>query len=114
MNLYIQGLGGLNLYFYDKKWIRVDRYEENNNNSTSPYHYHTAFSSFTHDEKSFFKKPTILDYDLRKSPRDICFQIMTNGGYAKIDGIWSNVVRIPKEMLIKLFAEHPRRVPPPN
>ena len=112
MDINVQGLGGFGLYRYDKRWIRVA--DEENDNTSGPYYYHTAFSSFAHDKEPMTKDSTIIDYDLRVLPLDICFQTMTSSGYAKIDGIWSNVVRIPKEVLIKFFAEHPRRAPPPN
>jgi hypothetical protein len=114
MDMDVRGLGGLDLYRYDKRWIRVDDHEEGKSNLAGPYHYHTAFSSFAHKEEPISREPTILDYDLRDSPRDICFQIVANSGYVAVDRRVSNVVRIPKEALIKLFAEYPRRAPPPN
>lgn len=115
MNMDVQGLGGLGLYRYNKEWINVDDYEERNDNLPGPYHYHTAFSSFAHDkEPDIFGEQAILDYDLRELPRDICFRVKMNAGYDLMGHRSSNVVRIPKEMLTKFFAEHPRRAPPPN
>ncbi len=114
MDMDVRGLGGLSLYRYDKRWRRVDDHEKDKDNSAGPYHYHTAFSSFAHDEKPISDEPIIINYDIRESPRDICFQVTTRSGYPIIDRRWSNVVRIPKEMLTKFFAEHPRRAPPPN
>ncbi len=110
MDMDVQGLGGLSLYRYEKKWIQVDRYEDGDDNSTGPYHYHTAFSSFAHNKQPDSTEPTILDYDLRTSPRDICFYLRAGAMWAMVTDKRSNVVRIPKEMLIKFFAEHPRRV----
>ncbi len=114
MDMDVQGLGGLALYRYDNKWIRVDSYEYGNDNLSSLYHYHTAFSSFSHDKQPIRQRPTILDYDLRESPRDICFYINAGAMWALVSDKRSNIVRIPKEMLIKFFAEHPRRTPPQN
>jgi hypothetical protein len=116
VDMYVQGLGHLGLYRRDKRWVRIDDGQEGDDNSYGPYHYHTAMSSFAHDETPIFNnKPTILDYDLRRSPRDVCFYLDAGAmGLGIINSVRSNVVRIPKEVLIKFFAEHPRRPPSRN
>ncbi len=114
MNMEVEGLTGRRLHRYDKKWIRIGDDEDINNNSLPPYHYYATFDSFSHDKKPIGNDPSILDYDLRKEPRDICLYINIVMPFAPITNIISNVVRIPKEMLIKFFAEHPRRAPPSN
>ncbi len=114
MDMDIQGLGGLPLYRYDNKWVHIsgDKYE--NDKLVGPYHYHTAFSSFSHDKQPIRQRPTILDFDLRDSPRDLCFYIRAGALWALVSDKRSNIVRIPREMLIKFFAEHPRRTLPQN
>lgn len=106
-------LGGISLYLYDKKWISVS-HGEGNENSGGPYHYHAGMRSFTHGKEPISKGPWIFYYDLRESPRDVCFYLSSFAPYAIVGEKRSNVVRIPKEMLIKFFAEHPRRVPSEN
>ena len=111
MDMDVQGLGGLALYRYDNKWIRVNSYEYGDYNLDGLYHYHTAFSSFNHDKHQIMQKPTILDYNLRNSPRDICFYVRADSWLAMVSEKRSNVAHIPKEMLIKFFSEHPHCSP---
>lgn len=109
---YVQGLGGLSLYRYDGEWISIDG-DKGDDISPGPYYYHTAMSSFAHDKTPFSNEPTILDYDLRETPRDVCFYLDARA--LNLPGSTrSNVVRIPKEVLTKFFAEHPRRPLSPN
>lgn len=99
----VQGLGGLGLYKYMDKWVSVD--DGIRDDSPPPYRYHTAIHAAIHDKAaSADARSTILDYDLREAPRDLCFFL--DAGYYYHEK--SNVVRIPKEELIKFFAEHPR------
>jgi hypothetical protein len=109
----VEGLGGLPLYYHDKTWIYIGDSEIDNIMPSGFYQYHAIMSSFAHEKPSNLNGPEILDFDLREAPRDICFYIDAT----TLDipsSIRSNVVRIPKEVLVKLFAEHPRRPPSAN
>jgi hypothetical protein len=104
-NMRVQGLGGLRIFKYmNNHWVSVGMPEPDN--SPPPYHYHTAIHAAIHDAEPDIKsEPTILDYDLRETPHDLCF-------YLDAGSMWyhekSIVVRIPKETLIRFLAEHPR------
>lgn len=100
----VQMLGGFGLYRKDEKWISLGAGVKDNSNP--PYYYHTGLNTHNHDKESMAPQhPTVLDYDLREKPLDICLYL--NAG-TTLSHQKSNIVRIPKEELIKFFAEHPR------
>lgn len=106
---YVQGLGGLGLYKYTDKWTRVER--AIHDDSPPPYRYHSAFFAAIHDKTAMLDaKITILDYDLHETPRDLCarFNALLGLGLTGWAHEKSNIVRIPKEELIKFFGGHPR------
>ncbi len=114
MHMRVEGLGGSGLYRHNNRWISVDDREGGNDTSPAPYHFHTFMGTFAHETHSMiYGEPAILDYDLRQIPRDICFYFNAGAMGLGVTNIRSNVVRIPKEVLIKFFAEHPRRTPSP-
>ena len=102
-NIDAPGLGGHSLFIYNDKWLRVDN--GIHDDRPPPYRFHTATFAEIHD-KTALKEPKIkiFDYDLRETPRDLCFYLGVGPYYHEK----SNIVRIPKEELVKFFADHPR------
>lgn len=99
----VEGLGGGDLYNNMGKWIGQGGVTHDD--SSPPYRYNAVF--FTSHHHYSFEVPGkyhIVDYDLREEPRDLCFYLDAGPYYQEK----SNIVRIPKEELIKFFAEHPR------
>ncbi|HVI51656.1 MAG TPA: hypothetical protein VM661_10635 [Candidatus Sulfotelmatobacter sp.] len=99
----VYGLSNESLYKYMSKWVIAG--EDVHDNSSPPYRYHAIFFVASHGEKAdTTSKYLIMNYDLRDSPRDLCFYLDVGPYYHEK----SNIVRIPKEELVKFFDEHPR------
>ena len=101
-------LGDLGVYRKKGQYIPVDQFENAQDQNIKPYTYHTFIDTFNKDMKSSIPgsfSTVIIDFDLRLEPHDICLYFH---GAATLYAEDSNVVRIPKEELIKLFATAPR------
>ena len=96
---------------YDGTWKDIGQDGSRElDNGPAPYHYHTGMSSFSRDAAPLYSgRPTILVYDLRKSPRDVCFYLEATAPFDIIAHRKSNIVRISKEYLADFFAKNPPR-----
>ena len=110
-DIFVQGLGGVILSGPDKTWGVIGQDGRRKlDNGPGPYHYHAGMSSFSRDTiPLFYDRPTVLSFDLRKSPRDVCFYLDATQPFGIILHRKSNIVRISKEYLADFFAKNPPR-----
>lgn len=91
--------GGSISRMHNGERVSLSRYIPDN--SPPPYTYYFDFFTYGNISDSISKK-----YDLRERPRDLCVRF---GESAYFYSVRSNVVRIPKEELVKLYASQPRQ-----
>ena len=110
-NIFVQRLSPAMAFRYDRKWKHIGEDGSRElDNGPAPYHYHTGMSSFSRDTIPLYSgRPTILVYDLRKSPRDVCFYLDATAPFGIIGHRKSNIVRISKGYLADFFAKNPPR-----